>query len=290
MARNREAGTAFGPIAISAIEYREPAARRLVDDDLAAAFLPLALRAFVGTARSAQVRRAIVAGSERVGPGLWADIACRKRYVDDNLAEAIDDIDAVVVLGAGLDTRGARISRRTDVPVFEVDQPVNVSRKRAVLTRVLGGAPPSLSLVPVDFEREDPMAELARHGYRSAGRTFFVWEGVTQYLTLGAVDAMFASLSQAAPGSKLDFTYVRQDFIDGTQMYGARTLYRKFRGRHQVWKSGFAPERIADYLDEHGWNVLEHAGPDEFLQRYVRPTGRSLTVSPLEMSVYAEKR
>ena len=62
-------------------------------------------------------------------PGLWAIIACRKRYIDDKLAEALNDVDAVVMLGAGMDTRGYRLARASDVPVFEVDLPVNIERK-----------------------------------------------------------------------------------------------------------------------------------------------------------------
>ena len=53
------------------------------------------------------------------------------------------------------------------MPVFEVDLPVNIDRKTAVVRRVLGGPPPSVRLVPVDFERDDLAAELAKHGYRT---------------------------------------------------------------------------------------------------------------------------
>ena len=40
MARNPAAQTAFGPMVLVAIEQNEPPGRRLVDDDLAAPFLP----------------------------------------------------------------------------------------------------------------------------------------------------------------------------------------------------------------------------------------------------------
>jgi methyltransferase (TIGR00027 family) len=69
---------------------------------------------------------------------LWTNLSCRKRYIDDNLHDALSDIDAVVVLGAGLDTRAYRLARHSQVPVLEVGQPINVDRKKAVPARVSG--------------------------------------------------------------------------------------------------------------------------------------------------------
>lgn len=289
MAANPEAQTAFGPMVLSAIEQQEPPQRRLVDDDLAAAFLPAALRFFVGATRFAPVRRAVIGASERSGPGLWANLACRKHYIDDNLEHALGDIDAVVILGAGFDTRAYRLARHSDIPIFEVDQPLNVQRKEKVIARVLGTPPASVRLVSVDFERDDLMEALAARGHRATDRTFFVWEGVTQYLTEPAVLATFTQLAQAAPGSRLDFTYVRRDFIDGDELYGSPVLYKRMRQRRQVWKFGLLPEDIADFIAPYGWRLIEQAGPEVMMERYVRPAGRNLTASQVEWSAYAEK-
>jgi len=287
--RNPAAQTAFGPIVLSAIEHHEPPARRLVDDDLAASFLPARLRLLVALTRVGALRRAAVAASDRSGPGLWASIACRKRFIDERLSDPVNEFDTVVVLGAGLDTRGYRIARHSDLPVFEVDQPVNIERKSAVVQRALGTAPASVHLVAVDFERDNLMSALGAHGYRADARTFFIWEGVTQYLTPEAVRATLAQLSGAATGSRLIFTYVRQDFIDGTQRYGADAVYRRFRQRSQVWKSGLVPEEVGELLGGYGWRLVEQAGPSYYRDTYIRPTGRTLSASPIEWTVLAER-
>lgn len=289
MARNPAAGTAFGPILLSAVEQNEPPGRRIVDDDLAAPFLPLPLKAVVAATRWAPLRRAVTGASERSGPGLWANIACRKRYIDDNLAAALADVDSVVVLGAGLDTRAYRLARHSDVPAFEVDLPINIARKRNVVARVLGAPPPSVHLVPVDLERDELRNALAGCGYRLDGRTFFIWEGVTQYLSESAVRATFDQLSAAAPGSLIDFTYIRSDFLSGAQLHGADTLYRRFRRDREIWKFGMDPGDVATFLDGYGWRLREQLGPDEMLERYVRPAGRDIATSQIEWSAYAEK-
>ena len=290
MAReNPAAQTAFGPMVLAAMEQHEAPPRRLVDDDLAASFLPGPLRAVVRATRPSLLRRLVIGASERSGPGLWANIACRKRFVDNKLGESLGDIDAVVILGAGLDTRGYRLARRSDIRVFEVDLPVNVARKKAVVLRALGMQPASVRLVPMDFERDDLATVLAEHGYRTDDRTFFIWEGVTQYLTEDAVRATFAYLRSAAPGSRLVFTYIRRDFIDGVNLYGARSLYRRFREKRQVWLFGLQPDDVSAFIAEFGWRLIEQAGPDYFVEHYIRPTGRNLGASQLEWSCYAEK-
>ena len=290
MARNPVAQTAFGPMVLAAIEQHEPPGRRLVDDDLAARFIPAPGRWLVAATRPAPLRRLFIAASEWSGPGLWVNLACRKHYIADKLEEALADTDAVVVLGAGLDTRAYHLAQHSRIPIFEVDQPVNIARKAAAVRRVLGSQPRSVRLVALDFQRDDLLTALAEHGYRTDYRVFFICEGVTQYLTEDGVRRTLEGLRAAAPGSRFVFTYVRRDFIDGTNRYGTRTLYRTVRQRRQLWQFGIQPEDVAGFLDDYGWRLLEQAGPDELVRRYVEPTGRNLPASQLEWSAYAEKR
>ena len=228
MARNPAAKTAFNPMVQVAIEQYEPTGRRLVDDDLALRILPAGRRLLVRTMRWNPLRRLTIAAGERAVPGSWTIITCRKRFIDDRLAAALPDIDAVVILGAGMDTRGLRLARRSDIPVFEVDLAVNIAAKKAAIDGAFASPPSSVHLVPVDFERDDLFDALSGHGYRSDARTFFIWEGVTQYITEDAVRTTLSALQGAATGSRLVFTYVAKDFIDGKTMYGAQMLYRKF--------------------------------------------------------------
>jgi methyltransferase (TIGR00027 family) len=274
---------------LTAMEQSEPPERRLVNDDLAARFLPAPTRWLVTATPPKMMRRLMVAAMERDGPGLWANMTTRKRYIADKVTGALDNVDAVVVLGAGLDTLAYRLARKTDIPIFEVDQLVNIERKTKAARRVLGELPSSVQLVPLDFEREDVLTVLAERGYRAEGRTFFIWEAVTQYLTADAVHATLESLRPAASGGHLVFTYVRRDFIDGVNFYGAKRLYRRFRERQQLWRFGLQPDEVAAFLDGHGWRLVEQLGPEQIVRRYVEPTGRNLTASPIEWSAYAEK-
>ena len=68
------------------------------------------------------------------------------------------------------------------------------------------------------------------------------------------------------------FTYVRKDFIDGLNMYGAALLYKRFRQRQQVWKFGLNPEDVAGFVGEYGWRLVEQAGPG-LLRAQLHPAG-----------------
>jgi methyltransferase (TIGR00027 family) len=289
MARNPAAQTAFGPMVQVAIEQYEPPGRRLVHDDLAESFLPPSQRAVVRAMAWSPLRRLTVSAGDRAVTGAWALIACRKRFIDEKLTDALSEIDSVVVLGAGMDTTAYRLARRSEIPVFEVDLPVNIDRKRAAVQRAIGSVPASVHLVPLDFERDDVLGTLAANGYRADSRTFFIWEGVTQYLTEDAVRATLDGLRGAASGSRLVFTYVQRDFIDGVNMYGAGVLYKRFRQRNQVWLFGLSPDAVADFIGEYGWRLVEQTGPDYYMRNYIAPTGRDLAPSELEWAALAVK-
>ena len=217
-----------------ALEQSEPPGRRLVDDDLAARFLPAPTRWLVTATPPNLMRRLAMAAMEREGPGLWASMNCRKRYIADKVTESLDDIDAVVVLGAGFDTLAYRLARKPEFRFSRSTNPSTSTRKAAAVRRALGEQPASVRLVPLDFEHDDVLNVLAEHGYRPDSRTFFVWEAVTQYLSAEAVHATLERLRRATSGSRLVFTYVRRDFIDGINLYGAEALYRRFRQRAAV--------------------------------------------------------
>jgi methyltransferase (TIGR00027 family) len=145
-----------------------------VHDDRAYGFLPTGVQFIVRLTRWQPARNLLMNLTEKTAHGIWGSVLCRKRYIDDKILEAIDTIDAVVILGAGLDTCAYRMSELRTLPVFEVDLPENIAYKRTKLQALDGQIPASVRLVPIDFERQDLATALAEHGYQGDQRTFFV--------------------------------------------------------------------------------------------------------------------
>jgi methyltransferase (TIGR00027 family) len=266
-----------------AIEQHFPTHQRIIADDLAYPMLPLAMRTVVRMTRSAAIRDWMIRGSEKSAPGVWGGVLSRKRYIDERLVES------AVNLGAGFDTRAYRLSGLRDLPVWEVDQPANVATKRARVRKVCGGVPEHVRLVPIDFDHGDLRAVLARQGYAAAKRTFFICEAVTQYLTESGIGTIFDFLARAASGSRLAFTYIRNDFIDGRATYGQEALYNRYVVKDKLWVFGFDPDGAQGFLERRGWRVVEHPTYEELAERYVKPVGRTLLSTPIESMVYAEK-
>ena len=265
-----------------AIEQAFPPGERILTDDLAGPILPLGSRFWVLVSRP--FKGFVIRKSEQNVPGLWGGIMARKRFIDDALAQS--PVDAMVNLGAGFDTRGCRPGGHG---VWELDQRSTIEAKRERLRKIFGKVPDHLTLVPLDFDRDGLHTALAAHGYEADTKTFFIWEGVTQYLTEDGFRATFGFLERAAPGSRLIFTYVPADYIEGENLYGQEFLYRRMRVRDEIWKFGVDPEAIDGLLAGYGWEVVEHLGYDDLGERYVKPTGRDLRWMAIERIVHARK-
>lgn len=286
---NPASQTAVGPMVIVAVEQYSNQDQRLVQDDLAYHFLPTGVKFIVWLARWRPVREWLITMTEKTAQGIWGSMLCRKRYIDDTIRKTIEGIDTLVILGAGLDTLAYRMADLVKIAIFEVDLPENIAYKRSKLETHYGHVPDTVRLVPIDFEHQDLESVLNDHGHPAGQRIFFVWEGVTQYLTEQAVRQTFDFLAKAATGSRLVFTYVRQDFMDGVNLYEATYIYQRFRVKQKLWRFGMAPEQVAAFLEAYSWREVEQMGSQEFLVRYIRPSGREIPILEVERAVYAEK-
>jgi methyltransferase (TIGR00027 family) len=281
--------TAIGPMVIVAADQYDSSP--LVGDPWAGRMMPASGRFAASLAKWSPARRALIAVTERRIRGGWASFLCRKRYVDDQLVSAVaKGIDAVVILGAGYDTRAYRLPELAGIPVCEVDLPGNIARKTAAVRRCFGRVPPSVKLLAVDFEIDDLAERLGREGFDPRQRIFYIWEGVTPYLTERAVRKTMAELADAAPGSGLVFTFARKDFLEGRAMYGAQAIYQYAVVKRRLWHFGLNPEQVGGFLAEYGWREVDQVGPDEYAARYLKPAGRGdEPVSEIERAVYAER-
>jgi methyltransferase (TIGR00027 family) len=140
---------------IVAVEQYSYPDRRLLHDKLAYHFLPTGVKFMVRLARWRPVREWLITMTEKTALSIWGSMLCRKRYIDDTIRATIEEIDALVILGAGLDTLAYRMADLGKLTVFEVDLPENIAYKRSRLHALYGHVPDTVRLVPIDFERQD---------------------------------------------------------------------------------------------------------------------------------------
>jgi methyltransferase (TIGR00027 family) len=147
---------------------------------------------------------------------LW--VAVRTAYLDahvDRWTSAPFDFRQVVVLGAGLDTRAARLAR-AGVKFFEVDHPATQAEKLARLTALPHYPLDAANFVPCDFETDDFVDRLVAAGFDVGAPALIVWEGVVPYLTEPAIRATLRRITTACePRTVLVFDYIMRRIAEG---------------------------------------------------------------------------
>jgi methyltransferase (TIGR00027 family) len=239
-----------------ALEARRPAADRVADDPLAVRFLSPEFRVLAGAARLPSARRLIESVIDHRWPCVRGGVVARTRLIDEAVA-ALPRAEQALILGAGFDTRAYRLASLREVALFEVDHPATQAVKRRTLLRTGAQRLDGVRFVPVVFGADDPARELADRGFVPGLPTLVLWEGVTNYLDPGAVDATFRFLASAAgPGSPVLFTYVDRGILDGSAVFeGAETTMRAVRRVGEPFTFGLDPGEVPGYLAERGFEL-----------------------------------
>ena len=172
---------------------------------------------------------------------LW--IAVRTAWLDEHVLRWIRDHAAptqVVVLGAGLDARAARLAH-DGVRFFEVDQPATQKEKLARLAQLSSYPKDAATYVACDFEKDDFLDRLVSNGFDASLPALILWEGVSYYLPEAAIRATLRRVSAGCdPRSVLLFDHFTRSFVEGaTRADGdqqARDLVESL-GEQFVWGS-----------------------------------------------------
>ena len=275
------------------IELYTPKNQRLFDDQIGYKLLPPGWKVFLRFFYLPGLRSAVLALRERRMPGSLGGILLRTRYIDDLLIRSLaKGLEQVVILGAGFDTRAYRLPGIDQVQVFEVDLPGTGTLKRKRLTKVLGAVPDHVTLVGINFDQQNLADVLAGAGFKKGKKTFFIWEGVTQYLTEEAVKDTLEFVSGASgPGSGIVFTYIRRALLEGI---GAPEWFPGFLGFAEKVgspiKFGLNPQELGGYLLNLGLTLISDVGAEEYQDLYLKPVDRELSIFNIERAAYAEVR
>jgi methyltransferase (TIGR00027 family) len=121
----------------------------------------------------------------------------------------------VVILGAGLDTRAARLAE-PGVRFFEVDHAESQAQKRERLAALDAYPAGAATYVSCDFEREDFLSRLGAAGFTADEPALVVWEGVVYYLSEEAVRGTLRRVaSGCAPSTVLVLDYLGKKLVGG---------------------------------------------------------------------------
>ncbi len=267
---------------------------RLCYDPLAREFLGMPLRILAG---SRLLTRIALWCAERLIPGVPGEVLSRTQYIDDCLKARIEDgIEQLVILGAGYDSRPYRFEElKEKVLVFEVDHPATQEVKRKRVMRVLGHLPGNVIFVAIDFEKEKLQNRLFENGYDKNLKTFFIWEGVSYYLTARAVDETLAFVTNnSGTGSSIVFDYAFEKVLEG------KSEVDQINRALKAWERAAAPlttdehfvfgveeGTIEEFLSVRGFSEIANMEHDFFESAYFKGREQSRDVSRICGFVHA---
>jgi methyltransferase (TIGR00027 family) len=256
-----------------ALEYTLPPDQRMLDDPYARGFLGAMRGGLVDGAAAlpAVARRLLLRRLDQALQGVLTFVLARHRAIDDLILATPSD--QVVLLGAGYDTRPARLcARLRESVVFEVDHPDTAGRKAGLADKVYAGTELAPTVpVTVDFARESIGDRLVDAGLDPAASTTWVWEGVSMYLPEPAVrDTLEMMARLSGPGSR-----VVCDLLSDPRRTGLlASAQRQMLDATMAWIYSepflwHCPrDQINGFFASCGLSVLEDLGLDELVSRY----------------------
>jgi methyltransferase (TIGR00027 family) len=243
---------------------------RVLDD-------PLALR-IIGS-EAADALRSNPKEDHSFSRAFRAFMAARSRYAEDELARAVaHGVRQYVVLGAGLDTFAYR-NPHAGLRVFEVDHPATQTWKREQLQAAGIPIPPSLTFVPIDFERQTLADGLAHSGFDASAASFFSWLGVTPYLTREACMTTLSFVAKMPAGSGVVFDFaVDRKLLNPGQRMALGVLSKRVAAAGEPFQLFFDPGELQDELKRLGFHRTEFLQGKELNARYFKDRKDGLLV------------
>lgn len=274
------------------VESFKPESDRICYDPYAIRFLGRDLLEFLKyCARTPEAAQKRTEQMNRLFPGVQNSIIARVRYFDDIVRESVDDdLEQLVILGAGYDTRAYRIDGiQEKVSVFEIDHPDTQVLKIAKIKEIFGNLPEHVTFVSIDFEREDLAQRLSETAYSPSKKTLFVMEGLVCYINESAVKKILSFIVQnSGKGSAVLFDYFPYSIVDGTcSLEVGKNMQARAESYGEPFQFGIKEGTIDAFLEKQGFSLIRNVGADDLKRMYFHGKNADREVNSLFSFAYA---
>lgn len=211
-------------------------------------------------------------------------ISIRTRYYDEAIVKAAGklEIDQVVLLGAGMDTRAFRLEWPQPTTVYEVDQPSVCEHKESVLKAQNAEARCTRRMVAANLEN-DWVTPLLETGFDRTRPAAFIMEGLLPYLPEPAIPDVFAALGEVAcEGSWLGADMASVEYLESEM---AQPFLTKWQEMGCPLHSGVADP--IEFLANFGWqgSVVQIGDPEANFGRWGTPALFAQPLPPYYFSI-----
>jgi methyltransferase (TIGR00027 family) len=203
---------------------------------------------------------------------------------DRIMEKYVDEMEQIVIPGAGFDLIALQFTKGKKVKVFELDQVKTLNVKIETLKKA-GIQHDWVTYIPVDYANESWVDKLLGAGFDKTKKTLFLWQSVSLYLDVDIVKETLRKMGDLC----VDGSIIAQDFHSKAYMSGeaSKTVKRASRmiaNRGEPWKFGIDMSNdpkaaVESFLNDCGLKMKEYI---QF--------GEKLDIEPFYCIVEAEKR
>jgi methyltransferase (TIGR00027 family) len=266
--RLRVSRTALGPMTMRWLQHhlglrRDEACAKLIKVLPNHSYLGLCALAFpvlLGHRLTGFVPKALRYPYEGI-PAFRHQTPVRSTFGDAAVEKYLPGVEQFVELGAGYNTRTVQLKHNQRIRCFEVDLPATQKLKLKLLHQC-GVDTSGVTFVCANFLTDNWLDNLVIAGFDPTKPTFFLWEGVTYYLSRDAMEKTFRTIAMSPPGSVVVFDYATDANIEANRKPLGR-LHKAFlkaiREPQTFWISSKPPvkKNVAALMDAYGLSLRE---------------------------------
>ncbi len=202
---------------------------------------------------------------------------------DKIMEKYVDEMEQIVLPGAGFDLIALHFTKGKKVKVFELDQ-VNTLNIKVETLKKAGIKYDWITYIPVDYSNESWVDKLLEAGFDKTKKTLFLWQSVSLYLEADIVKETLRKMADLC----VDGSIIAQDFYSQAFASGEYSKEAK-RFMSIIEKMGEPPKFGIDMSDD------PKAAVESFLKdcglnmtEYIQ-FGEKLDIEPFYCIVEAEK-
>ncbi len=202
---------------------------------------------------------------------------------DRIMEKYVDEMEQIVLPGAGFDLIALHFTKGKKVKVFELDQ-VNTLNVKVETLKKAGIKHDWITYIPVDYANESWVDRLLEAGFEKTKKTLFLWQSVSLYLEADIVKETLRKMADLCA----DGSIIAQDFYSKAYSLGEYSFIAK-RNMSLIESMGEPAKFGIDMSDD------PKAAVESFLKEcglkmteYIQ-FGEKLDIEPFYCIVEAEK-
>jgi len=202
---------------------------------------------------------------------------------DRIMEKYVDEMEQIVIPGAGFDLIALQFTKGKKVKVFELDQVETLNVKVETLKKA-GIKHDWITYIPVDYSNESWLDKLLEAGFDKTKKTLFLWQSVSLFLEADIVKETLREMADLCiEGSIIAQDLYSKAFILGETSKTAKKSLKLIEKMGESWKFGIDMSNdpkvaVESFLKECGLKMTEYF---QF--------GEKLDIEPFYCIVEAEK-